>query len=81
MGNWVKETEKNKELKEKRKVRKEKLASFFFNLAQLTFTVLVLGAAASFFQNFNVTEGVIYMAITGSITVITFAKIGNNLLK
>ena len=37
MGNWSVQQEAKKEVKEKDKVRREKLAGFFFNLAQLTF--------------------------------------------
>lgn len=43
MGNWSVQQEAKKEVKEKDKVRREKLAGFFFNLAQLTFAGLVLG--------------------------------------
>lgn len=41
MGNWSVQQEAKKEVKEKDKVRREKLAGFFFNLAQLTFAGLV----------------------------------------
>ena len=81
MGNWSEQQEAKKETKEKDKVRREKLASFFFNLAQLTYTVLVLGAVVSLFQNFSLSIGVISMAVAGIITVIVLAKIGNNFLK
>ena len=43
MGNWNETQEKKKETKEKDKARKDKLAVFFFNLAQVSFTILVLG--------------------------------------
>ena len=81
MGKFMEIQEARKEVKEKEKVRREKLAGFFFNLAQLTYTVLVLGAVVSFFQNFEVSLGVISMAIAGCITVIVLARIGNNFLK
>lgn len=42
MSNWSKQQEEKKEGKEKDRVRREKLAGFFFNLAQLTFVGLVL---------------------------------------
>ena len=35
MGNWNETQEKKKETKEKDKARKDKLAVFFFNLAQV----------------------------------------------
>jgi len=81
MGKFTEQQTIKKEAKEKDKVRREKLASFFFNLAQLTYTVLVLGAIVSFFQNFEVSVGVISMALSGFVTVILLAKIGNNFLR
>ena len=45
MGSWSEKQEVKKEAKEKDKVRREKLAGFFFNLAQVSFTVLSLGLA------------------------------------
>ena len=81
MGKFIEIQEARKEVKEKDKVRREKLAGFFFNIAQLTYTVLVLGAVVSFFQNFEVSMGVISMAVAGFITVIVLAKIGNNFLR
>lgn len=48
MGNWSKVQEEKKEGKEKDKVRREKLAGFFFNLAQLVFAGLVVGGGISF---------------------------------
>lgn len=40
MGNWNETQEKKKETKEKDKARKDKLAVFFFNLAQVSFTII-----------------------------------------
>lgn len=37
MSNWSEQQEAKKEVKEKDRVRREKLAGFFFNLAQLTY--------------------------------------------
>ena len=39
--------EEKKERKEKDKTRREKLAGYFFNLSQLTYTALVLGGMRS----------------------------------
>lgn len=40
-----------KSRKEREKVRKEKLAGYFFNLSQFTFTALVLGGVLYSFKN------------------------------
>ena len=50
MSNWSKHIEEHAEQKEKDKVRKEKLAGYFFNLSQLTYTALVLGGIVLFFK-------------------------------
>lgn len=43
MGNYSKKQEEKNEIKEKDKVRREKLAGYFFNLSQLSFVTLVIG--------------------------------------
>ena len=43
MGNWSEQQEVRTEVKEKDKVRREKLASLFFDLCKVTYTVLVVG--------------------------------------
>ena len=50
MGNWSVQQEAKKEVKEKDKVRREKLAGYFFNLSQLTFVALVLGGITPYIQ-------------------------------
>lgn len=80
MGNWSEQQEAKKEVKEKDKVRREKLAGFFFNLAQLTFAGLVLGGITPIYA--NVEAGVNwYVLAAGSIWTIMLAKVGNTILK
>lgn len=50
MGNWSERQEGRKEVKEKDKVRWKKLAGFFFDLAKLTFGVLVLGGVVPIYN-------------------------------
>lgn len=50
MGNFSDRQNAKEEAKERDKTRKEKLAGYFFNLSQLTFTALVLGGMVLFFQ-------------------------------
>lgn len=65
MGNWSKVQEEKKEGKEKDKVRREKLAGFFFNLAQLVFAGLVVGGLSPLFKGeflYSVNEWAVIMA-------------------
>lgn len=50
MGSWSERQEEKREGKEKDKTRREKLAGYFFNLSQLTYTALVLGGMVLFFK-------------------------------
>lgn len=82
MGNWSGTQEKRKEAKEKDKVRKEKLAVFFFNLAQVSFTILVLGLLITLtkeelYNNYFL----MLLSLFGIVLTILFARIGNNILK
>lgn len=43
MGNYSKKQEEKNENKEKNKTRREKLATYFFDLSKLVFAALVLG--------------------------------------
>ncbi len=81
MGNWEKQQEARKDTKEKDKVRREKLAGFFFNLSQLTYTALVLGGMMLFFQGSEITYKLVIMLLVGCVLAYALAKIGNNLLK
>ena len=47
MGNWQKQMETMKEKKDKDKNSKDVLGKFFFDLAKLVFTAMVLVAAVS----------------------------------
>ena len=47
MGSWSEQQEVKKEVKEKDKVRREKLAGLFFDLAKLSFAGLVVGGIVS----------------------------------
>jgi hypothetical protein len=42
MGNWERKQEEKREGKEKDKVRREKLAGYFFDLSKLSFAGLVI---------------------------------------
>jgi hypothetical protein len=82
MGNWAKQQEEAKESKEKNKVRQEKLASFFFDLSKITYTVLVVGLLVNVIQEQDFTNFVLVVSVVvGVLISIIFARIGNNILK
>lgn len=51
MGNFIKQQEEKKEVKEKDKTRRERLAGYFFDLSKLVFAALVLGGITPLFTN------------------------------
>ena len=80
MGNWSQQQELKKEAKEKDKIRKEKLASYFLNLSQLTFVALVLGGVTPLYL--DVEHSVSWLLIAaGALMTFIFAGIGNSILK
>lgn len=64
---------------EKENARKERLSSFFFNLAQLAFAGLVIGWLSPISDNAG-TQNVLVLIGGISFTVI-FALVGNNIMK
>lgn len=66
--------------KDKTKVRKEKLAGYFYNLSQLTFTGTGVGGIAPILQGeFGVENYVVI--IFGIVMTFIFAGIANRILK
>ena len=80
MGNWSQQQDWKKEAKEKVKVRKEKLASYFLNLSQLTFVALVLGGITPLYTHID-TEINWYVLVAGVLLTVILATIGNKILK
>ena len=80
MGNWSQQQELKKEAKEKDKIRKEKLASYFLNLSQLTFVALVLGGITPLYTHIE-TEINWYVLVAGILLTVILATIGNKILK
>lgn len=81
MGNWIRQQEIERMRQEGHSLRREKLSGYFFNLSQLTYTALVLGALVLFFQSERVTWMLVIMLVTGAILASLFAGIGNMFLK
>lgn len=80
MGNWSEQQEIKKETREKDKVRREKLAGYFFNLSQLTFVALVLGGVTPLYTNIEIGINW-YVLIAGAALIVILANIGNLILK
>lgn len=81
MGNFSKMQEAKKEGKEKDKTRREKLASYFFDLSKLSFAGLVVGGIVSIKPDNADYLIEIYRAIIGCIFTISLARIANIILK
>ena len=82
MGNYTKQIEEKKDRKDRDQARKEKLAGFFFNLSQVSFTALVVGIPVTLFKEELYDNYILMiMIVIGIIFTIAFAKIGNNILK
>ena len=81
MGNWSKQQKEEEEKKEREKIRKEKLAGFFFNMALATFSVWVLGVGLSVRESSDISSESVYMILGGIVAVFLMALAGNNKLK
>ena len=71
------------DLEEKERIRREKLAEFFFNLANTTAGTTVIGMIVSFafgVEN-KVALNIVVTLVFGVITTIAMARVGNSLLK
>ncbi len=69
-----------REEKDKTKLRKEKLAGYFYNLSQLTFTGTGVGGVLPFLKG-EATMGDIFVLVFGAVTTYGFAAIANKILK
>lgn len=80
MGNWSGLQEVKKETKERDKTRKEKLASYFFDLSKLSFAGLVIGIVIPLYSNITDANSW-YAIITGIILTTMSALLANKILK
>ncbi len=80
MGNWSEQQEVKKEGKEKDKVRREKLAGYFFDLSKLVFAALVLGGITPLFTNVS-NEMNWFTIFLGAFSTYIFANFANRILK
>lgn len=80
MGNWSEKQEVKKETKEKEKISRETLGKFFYDLAKLIFTTMVLVGTVSLIVEETKIQ---HWALLGCGVFATyiFAYIGYNILK
>lgn len=72
--------QKEKETKEKDKIRREKLAGFFFDAAKMTLGGIVIGGLSPIFTG-SLDFVNIKIISLGVVSTYIFAKIGNDILK
>lgn len=80
MGNFTKQQEERKEVREREKLSRETLGKFFYALAKITFTALVVGSVASIITGQEQLEYWLLMAI-GTTATCLLAYIGYKTIK
>lgn len=80
VGNWSELQAIKQEGREKDKVRKEKLAGYFFDLSKLSFAGLVIGVVIPLYSNIS-DENNWYYICTGIILSVISALLANKILK
>ena len=80
MGSWEKRQEEKKEVKEKDKTRRDKLAGYFFDLSKLSFAGLVIGVVIPLYSDLS-NENNWYSICTGIILTIISVVFANKILK
>ena len=80
MGKFIEQQDKQKDLKERNKVRRETLGKFFYDLAKLSFAGLVIGWITPMSDNTDMGYNIIVM-LSGVAFAFIFGIIGNEILK
>lgn len=80
IGNFAKQQEEHKEAKEREKLSRETLGKFFYDLAKIAFTALVVGSIVSVVTEQKKFEHWILIAI-GSLVTYIFSIIGYKIIK
>lgn len=80
MGNYVKQQEAKKEIREKDKIRREKLAGYFFDASKLILAGVVIGGITPLYAN-DEKEINLYIILAGVVATILLAWIANKILK
>lgn len=80
MGNFIRQQEEKKEVKEKDKTRRERLTGYFFDLSKLSFAGLVIGVVIPLYSDLS-NENNWYSICTGILLTIISAVFANKILK
>lgn len=80
MGNFAKQQEEHKEAKEREKLSREPLGKFFYDLAKIAFTALVVGSIVSMVTEQKKFEHLLLIAIGIFVTFI-FSYVGFKIIK
>lgn len=80
MSSFSDQHSNRKEAKEKEKLSKETLGKFFYDLAKIAFTALVVGSVVSVVIEQRKTEYALLITI-GALTTYVFALIGYRIIK
>ncbi len=80
MGNWSEKQEAKKEVKEKDKTRRDKLAGYFFDLSKLSFAGIVISIILPLFSNVGDVKMWIAALFGITLTVLS-ALLANKILK
>lgn len=80
MGKFMQQQEIKKEAKEKDKVRREKLASYFYDSSKLILAGVVIGGLTPIYTN-NVEDVNLNVILIGAVATILLAWIGNKILR
>jgi hypothetical protein len=80
MGNFSRQQEEKKDVREKDKTRREKLAGYFFDLSKLSFAGLVIGVVIPLYSDLS-NENNWYSICTGILLTIISAVFANKILK
>lgn len=80
MGNWEKQQETTKETREKDKLSREVLGKFFYDLAKVTFTAMVVGGAVAWISDSEKDYAWILLLL-GALSTMTLSYAGYKIIK
>ncbi len=80
MGKFAEQQELQKENKEKQKIGREKLGSFFYDLAKIVFTTMVAGSIVTMVSG-QPKLALWWLLAVGVGGTYVLAQIGNNIIK
>lgn len=80
MGKFAEQQELQKENKEKQKIGREKLGSFFYDLAKIVFTTMVAGSIVTMVSG-QLKLALWWLLAVGVGGTYVLAQIGNNIIK